>query len=510
MRLVLMRHGEAGDADPARWPDDRDRPLTDEGRHEHAQVAEGLRRMGVSFDRILTSPLVRARETARITARAYGGALEPEETELLGDRAEPARIVAALAALDAKSLLCVGHEPTLSRLSAILISRDGSARVEIRKSGVAVIDFGGPVGSGRGVLALHLRPAELTRLAGAGTAGAASSESQAPSPDLFLGTVTAYQRSAAVRGALDLDLFTAIGAGRLTAAALAERCGASPRGTRILCDYLTAVGLLAKEGDRYALTPDSAMFLDRVSPACLASAADFMYAPELRAAFTEVAQAVRRGGTALPDGGTVAPDHPVWVRFARAMAPLMRGAARALVETVPVDAARPLRVLDVAAGHGVFGLAFAERYPRAEITGLDWPGVLEVARENAAAAGVSARYRTIAGSAFEVDLGGPYDLVLIPNFLHHFDPPTCERFLTRARAALAPGGRVVAVEFVPDEGRVTPAPAAMFSLVMLCTTAAGDAYTFAELEAMFRHAGFSASVLRTPGPAGPQIVISER
>ena len=505
MRVVLMRHGEAGDADPARWSDDRDRPLTDEGRREHAQVAAGLRRTGVGFDRILTSPLARARETALITARAYGGDPAPEETELLGDRAEPARIVAALAGVEAASLLCVGHEPTLSRLAATLISRDGSARVEMRKSGVAVIDFAGPVGAGRGVLVLHLRPAELTRLASApGAAGAA------PTPDLFLGTVTAYQRSAAVRGALDLDLFTAIGAGRETAPALAERCGASPRGTRILCDYLSAAGLLAKEDDRYALTPDSATFLDRASPACLASAADFMYSAEIRGAFAEVAQAVRRGGTVLPSGGTVAPEHPVWVRFARAMAPLMRGPARAVVEAVPVDAARPLRVLDVAAGHGVFGLAFAERYPRAEITGLDWPAVLEVARENAVSAHAAERYRTIAGSAFEADLGGPYDLLLIPNFLHHFDPPTAERFLTRARAALAPGGRAVTVEFVPDEGRVTPVPAAMFALVMLCTTAAGDTYTFAELDAMFRRAGFSASVLCTPGPAGPQIVISER
>lgn len=504
MRVVLMRHAEAGDADPVRWPDDRDRPLTEEGRREHAQVGAALRRMGVGFDRILTSPLVRARETADITARAYGGAPEPEATELLGDRAEPARIVAALSGFDAASLLCVGHEPTLSRLVAVLIGRDGSARAEMRKSGVAVIDFAGPVGAGRGVLALHLRPAELTRLVG-GPGPAAE-----PSPELFLGSVTAYQRSAALRGALDLDLFTAIGAGAETAAALAERCRATPRGARILCDYLTAAGLLTKAGERYALTADSAAFLDRRSPACIASAADFMYSSEIRGAFADVAGAVRQGGTVLPAGGTVAPEHPVWERFARAMAPLMRGAARAVVDMVPVGADRSLRVLDVAAGHGVFGIAFAERYPRAEVTGLDWPAVLEVARENAAAAGASERYRTIAGSAFEADLAGPYDLVLIPNFLHHFDPPTCERFLTRARAALGPGGRAVTVEFVPDEGRVTPAPAAMFALVMLCTTAAGDAYTFAELDAMFRRAGFSASVLRTPGPAGPQIVISQR
>jgi len=331
-----------------------------------------------------------------------------------------------------------------------------------------------------------------------------------PSPDPFLATMTAYQRSAALKGALDLDLFTAIGAGAGTAPALAERCAASPRGIRMLCDYLTGAGFLRKAGDIYALTPDSAVFLDRRSPACVAAAAEFLYAPELREAFADVAQAVRRGGTTLAGAGTTAPDHPVWVRFARAMAPLMRMPARAVVDLVEVDPAGPLRVLDVAAGHGMFGLAFAAAYPRAEITALDWPAVLEVARENARTAGVDGRFHTLAGSAFETPLGGPYDLVLLPNFLHHFDPPTCEGLLARVARALTAGGRVVTVEFVPDEGRVTPPHAAMFGLVMLCTTPAGDVYTFAELEAMLRRAGLPRSVLRAPEAGVPQVIISER
>jgi len=499
-----MRHGEAGEADSRRWPDDRHRPLTDEGRREHERVAEALRRMGVRFDRMLSSPLARARETAEITARVHG-ASPPELTELLGDQAEPASTLAGLARFEAAALLCVGHEPTLSRLAGLLIGRDGSARVEMAKSGVAVIDCPGPVAPGRGVLRLHLRPPELVALLDGGPAAAA-----APSPDPFLEAMTAYQRSAALKGALDLDLFSAIGAGAGTVPALAERCAVSPRGTRILCDYLTAAGLLRKARDTYALTADSAVFLDRQSPGCIAAAAEFIYAPDLREAFADVAQAVRHGGTRMANAGTVTPEHPVWVRFARAMAPLMRMPARAVVDVVEVDGAAPLRVLDVAAGHGLFGLAFAAACPRAEITALDWPAVLTVARENARAAGVDGRFHELAGSAFETPLGGPYDLVLLPNFLHHFDPATCEGFLVKVARALAPGGRVVTVEFVPDEGRVTPARVAMFSLVMLCTTPAGDAYTFAELEAMFRRAGFSRNALRVPGPAGPQVIISQR
>ena len=330
-----------------------------------------------------------------------------------------------------------------------------------------------------------------------------------PSPDLFFETVWGYQRTAALKGALELDLFTAVGEGHATAAALAARCGASPRGARILCDYLTVLGFLVKDGERYALTPDSAAFLDRRSPAYLGGTVEFTLSPALQEAFRDVAAAVRRGGTVTAAEGTLAPDHPVWVQFARAMMPMMRGPAEELVSLVPVDPGRPLRVLDIAAGHGLFGIAFARRHPRAEITAVDWAGVLEVARENAVAAGVAERYRLIPGSAFDVDWGGSYDVALLTNFLHHFDPVTCERLLAKVHRALTPGGRAVTLEFVPNADRVSPAPAASFSLVMLCTTPAGDAFTFAEMDALLRRAGFGRSTMHSLTAAPQQAIVSE-
>lgn len=328
-----------------------------------------------------------------------------------------------------------------------------------------------------------------------------------PSPELFFETVWGYQRTAALKGALELDLFTAVGEGNVTAAAAAARCGASTRGVRILCDYLTVLGFLVKDGDRYVLTPDSAAFLDRRSPAYLGGTVEFTLSPTLEEAFRDVAGAVRRGGTVAATGGTVAPDHPVWVRFARAMMPMMRGPAEALVDLVPADPGRPLRVLDIAAGHGLFGIAFARRYPLAEVTAVDWAGVLEVARDNAAAAGVAERYRVIAGSAFDVEWGGGYDVALLTNFLHHFDPATCEGLLAKVYRALTPGGHAITLEFVPNADRVSPAPAASFSFVMLCSTPAGDAYTFAELDAMLRRAGFARSRLHSLPEGPPQQAI---
>ncbi len=319
----------------------------------------------------------------------------------------------------------------------------------------------------------------------------AVNNSEPPSPILFFDTLTAYQNTAALQAALDLKLFTVLGQARMKAVEIAVKCGAAERGVRMLCDFLTILGFLQKNDERYSLTSDSAVFLDENSPAYAGRAATFLLSPTIRAAFDDLAAAVRKGGTALSAEGTMEQDHPVWVDFAHGMAPMMVPPAQALAELLPLDASRPARILDIAAGHGVYGIAVAKKNERAHLIALDWAPVLEVARENAHAAGLADRFGTITGSAFDVDLGENYDVVLIPNFLHHFDPPTCVTFLKKVHAALRPGGAVAVVEFVPNPDRVTPPEPASFSLVMLATTAAGDAYTFAELDDMLRQAGFA-------------------
>jgi 2-polyprenyl-3-methyl-5-hydroxy-6-metoxy-1,4-benzoquinol methylase len=329
-----------------------------------------------------------------------------------------------------------------------------------------------------------------------------------PSPVLFFDTVNAFQRTEALRAAIELDLFTHVAAGKHTAAEVAAACGAAPRGVRILADYLTLLGFLSKRGDRYDLTPDAAVFLDRNSPAYLGGAVEFLLMPQMRECFETLTAAVRRGGTAVSDEGTVSHDNPVWVAFARAMAPLMRPAADLLAGLAGGDRDRPLRVLDVAAGHGLFGIAVARQYPRATVTALDWANVLAVAAENAKQAGVADRHRLLPGSAFEVNWGGPYDVVLLTNFLHHFDVPTCERLAAKAHAALAPGGRALTLEFIPEPDRVSPPTAAAFALTMLATTAHGDAYTFAEYDGLFARAGFARSEFHPLPPTAQQAVVS--
>jgi 2-polyprenyl-3-methyl-5-hydroxy-6-metoxy-1,4-benzoquinol methylase len=168
------------------------------------------------------------------------------------------------------------------------------------------------------------------------------------------------------------------------------------------------------------------------------------------------------------------------------------------------------RVLDLAAGHGLYGIAVARANPGATVVAQDWEAVLAVARENAERAGVADRYRLLPGSAFDVEFGRGFDLVLVPNFLHHFDPPTCVALLRRVHDALAPGGRAAIVEFVPDPDRVSPPVPATFSLKMLVATPAGDAYTYAELERMCREAGFTATEYKRLGPTPHSLVLARR
>ncbi len=331
-----------------------------------------------------------------------------------------------------------------------------------------------------------------------------------PTPEHIFNTLCAFQQTAALKAGIDLDIFTAIADGANTPILLAAKSGAAERGVRILCDYLTIQGFLTKEAERYALTQESAIFLNRHSPACLASMAGFLGSPWHKKNFEALTEAVRKGGAAGAIGDNTKPNDDVWINFARSMAPLTVRPAEFIAEMTDADAGKPCKVLDIAAGHGMYGVTVAKRNPHAQIVALDWPSVLEVAQENAKKHGVADRYRTMPGSAFEAEFGTDYDFVLLTNIFHHFDMATCEKLMRRVHAALKPGGKAITLEFVPNEDRVTPPTSAAFSLVMLAGTDSGDAYTFSQYEKMFRNAGLVKTTQHAVPDSPQQLLLSEK
>jgi 2-polyprenyl-3-methyl-5-hydroxy-6-metoxy-1,4-benzoquinol methylase len=328
-----------------------------------------------------------------------------------------------------------------------------------------------------------------------------------PSPDGIFQALTGYQRTRCLKAAIDLELFTAIAEGFTNATTLGTRCKTSPRGMRILCDYLVVLGFLTKTSGEYGLSPESAAFLNQHSPAYMGSVANFLASDQLIGGYDDIAASVRKGGTAL-DQSAVDADNDVWVEFARSMAPMMRMPAAMIAGILAPEGSGAMDVLDIAAGHGVFGITIANQNPKTKVVAVDWKNVLELAQANANAEGVGDRYTVKPGSAFDVDLGGPYHLILLTNFLHHFGTGTIETFLKKIKAALKPGGRVATLEFVPNDDRVSPPFQAAFSMMMLGSTPNGDAYTFAELEKMFANAGFGSTVRHDLLPTAQTLLVS--
>ena len=305
-------------------------------------------------------------------------------------------------------------------------------------------------------------------------------------PIKFMECLNGFQKSAVARTGVELEVFTHIARGRDTVEQIATATDAAARGIRILLDGLTVLDLIVKDGQRYRLTKESAMFLDRESPDYVGGTVGFQHTPLMYQAFALFTEAVRRGGAAVSEEGSMEPDHPVWLDFARAMIPMAIPPARVTAQL----AGRVEKVLDVAAGHGLYGISILQNCPEASCVAVDWAGVLELARENAQIAAVEDRWRPLPGSVFDVELGGGYDAVLLPNILHHFDRSGCMAMLNRLHAAMVENGRVFIVEMIPHEDRVSPSAAAWFAMTMLATTAGGDAYTLAEYGEILRETGF--------------------
>ncbi len=165
MRIYLMRHGPAQDRDDPDAPPDPDRQLTRPGAERTREVARGLRSLGVSPGVILTSPYLRAVQTAAIAATGLGFDEERlVQTDALLPDADPARIFAALAKVEAEEVLLVGHGPSIDEILAFAVGCGGKPFTRLKKSGVACIEVE-PGPEPHGQLAWLQGPKVLRRLA---------------------------------------------------------------------------------------------------------------------------------------------------------------------------------------------------------------------------------------------------------------------------------------------------------------------------------------------------------
>jgi SAM-dependent methyltransferase len=219
-------------------------------------------------------------------------------------------------------------------------------------------------------------------------------------------------------------------------------------------------------------------------------------------ALGRLTQAVRDGGP-VTEADAEAPGFPFWQDFAEnATFATDAGAAFLADELRPWAQNREsLDVLDIGCGHGLFGFAVAKLRADSRVWSLDWPEVLPIAGRNAERAGLAGQAYSIAGDAFQVPLGGPYDVVVLGNLLFQFSEQRAAELLARAASVVKPDGQLVIVGFTTgDAPPERNYGAQLISLLMLLWTAEGEAHSTATYEKLLADQGFGVvEVCSKPG-----------
>jgi len=313
----------------------------------------------------------------------------------------------------------------------------------------------------------------------------------------------AFQRSRVLLTASELDLFSVLGAERRSAAEVARSIGADPRATDRLMHALCALGLLEKQGERFANTAAAARFLVRGAPEYMGGLG---HAAHLWDSWGTLTPAVRRGGSVL--AAPVGERGEAWLTaFIAAMHWRGQQHARGIVGRLELSGVS--RVLDVGGGSGVYAMAFARAKAGLSAVVLDLPQVIPLTQRYIRAEGLGERVGTVAGDYLAGELGEGYDLVFLSAIIHSNSPEENRALIRKGAAALNPAGQLVVQDFIVDEDRTGPPFAVLFALNMLVGTAAGDTYTESDVRGWMMAAGLS-QVARTDTEVGTALIVGRR
>ncbi len=314
-------------------------------------------------------------------------------------------------------------------------------------------------------------------------------------PDRFDQMIRGYMPSRCLLTALELDIFTAVGDGA-TAEQIGTKVHANARAAGMLLKALVALGLLAKSGDVYKNTPESARFFVQGSKDNHRNG--LLHIANIWHRWSTLTDAVR-SGTRIPISRD---DTPEWTHsFIAAMQRNAKDRAPLLVKALGTTGVR--RILDLGGGSGAYSIAFAKANPDVQCEILDVPEVVPLTAEYVSQASVSAQVKLRPGDMLRDDFGSGYDLIMLNAICHMFSEEQNRDIFRRAYRALAPKGRLVVQDFILNPDKTGPQHAALFSLNMLVSTDSGASYSEVEYTSWMKDAGFTeVSRINLPGPSG--------
>jgi ubiquinone/menaquinone biosynthesis C-methylase UbiE len=330
-----------------------------------------------------------------------------------------------------------------------------------------------------------------------------ASSNPAVRPDRILEMVWGYAPPIILGTAVQCRVFDLLDAGPKTIDELAKASGNSARGLRSIMNALVGFQFLSKISDgRYALTPESAAFLVSSKPGYLGKFAEFSGLKMIHT-WLPLPEIVRTGkpNTAVnqQDEGAAFFQDLVEPIFAMSY-PSTQVAGQALGLA---NAKAPVKILDIGAGSGVWGIGLAQQSPQVSVTAQDLPGVLDVTKRMAARFNLADRFQYLPGDFHTMDFGTGFNLVTIGHILHMLSVDQCRHLLKKTAAALAPQGTVVISEFLVNQDRTGPPMPLIFAVNMLAHTENGDTFSFEEISAWLKEAGLvNARKIEPGGPVG--------
>ena len=329
-----------------------------------------------------------------------------------------------------------------------------------------------------------------------------SQDEKRVTPERIMQFAWGYAPPLILEAAVRHRIFDVLDKGPRTVEQLQTETGVSLRGLRAVLNTLVGLELLRREDQgRYALTPESSLYLVRGKPDYRGEML-LHTSSQLLPKWMQLSEIVRTGKPAISVNREVE-GAAFFQQFVEGLFPFNHATAQSLAGVLGIAAStKPVRILDLAAGSGVWGIVLAQKSPQVRVTAVDWPSVLTVTRRVAQREGVAERFQFVGGDLHEADFGTGHDIAIFGHILHSEGETRSRRLLQKTFAALAPGGTAVIAEWLVNDDRTGPPPALLFGVNMLVNTDEGDVFSFAEIGRWLEVAGFrNVRTVECPGPS---------
>jgi len=327
-------------------------------------------------------------------------------------------------------------------------------------------------------------------------------EQEQATPERLMQFGFAYAPPLIIGAAVSNKVFDSLASGAKNVEQISKETGASQRGLRAIMNALVGLDLLKKDRDeKYSLTPESEAFLLSNKPGTLAGFFA-MVSTHLLPDWLHLNEAVKTGAPPIALNQEAAGPEFFSV-LVENIIPMSYPAAVTLGQSLCLAGKRePVRVLDIAAGSGIWGIALAQQSPLVRVTAQDWPAMIPTTKRITQKFGVADRFSYVEGDVLEADFGSDYDTATLGHILHTEGEERSRKLLKKTFKALKSGGTIAIGEWLVNDQRTEPLPSLIFAVNMFIHSERGDTFSFNEIKSWLKEAGFkNVRTLEAPGPS---------